>query len=91
MHIVFDANVTSPALPLFVLIECDNYVGPALTDSQPGCVPICHVCMRNETGVKEWVQIQLQLAWAVSVHRGQGMTLDKVLPINPELCATVIN
>ena len=67
-----------PALPLAVMVRFDNYSGPTLHD---GTVPITPIrCTWSNSGCQcSRLQIPLRLAWAVTIHKSQGLTLDKVV------------
>jgi len=78
------------SLPDVVMVEFQNYTGPAFIKQNPKLVPLfpldrrlycnCNGCRRK--------QIPLRLGWASTIHRCQGMTIGKGEPnqyiiINP--------
>ena len=65
-------------LPLAVMVKFDHYSGPTLQD---GTVPITPLRRTwSNSGVQcSHLQLPLKLAWAVTIHKYQGLTLNKVV------------
>ena len=82
--IIYEQNVKPPSLPIAIIATFEDYIGPSYLPHIPRSVPICPVkrdWMTNKVHCSR-VMLPIILGYALSIHKLQGTTCDKVI-LNP--------
>ena len=79
--IIYAPNEKPPALPACIIVAFDKYYGPSYIEAIPNSVPISPITREwcCEGKILRRKMLPLILGYALSIHRLQGYTVDKVI------------
>ena len=78
---IYVEGQSPPNLPIAVLVNFDDYIGPIFLQHQPKCIPIPPITSewQSTKGHHSRQQIPLLPRHAITIHKSQGQTLQKAV------------
>ena len=80
-QIIYSSGKTPPQIPDIVFVHVPEYKGPSYFTSESNIVPITPIRRqwhkKNKLCIR--VMIPLQPAYAMTIHKSQGMSLDRII------------
>lgn len=77
-EIIYRAGERPPLLPYAILIEFDKFTGPYYSENLFPLLPITNT-WRDQNVECSRRQFPISLAYAMTIHKSQGLTLDRVV------------
>ncbi|XP_067949483.1 ATP-dependent DNA helicase PIF1-like [Watersipora subatra] len=81
LRIIYCANQGPPALPAFVVCIFLDYTGPTFLPEHPNSFPVTPIKRAWTAGhaTLSHTGISLDLAWGLTIHKSQGLTMAKAV------------